>query len=70
MLIPTHGRLSTQTRRWHFSGPVADALCEPPFADFVEKCRDRWKRPLLDHCRRFGRTAAERPHFKSATVSD
>mgnify|MGYP000123363938 CR=1 FL=1 len=52
------------------SGPVADALCEPPFADFVEKCRDRWKQPLLDHCQWFGRTAADRPHFKSTTVSD
>jgi hypothetical protein len=62
--------LPNQTRRWHFSGPVAEALCEPPFAGSVEKCRDRRKRPLPDHYRRFWRTAAERPHYKSATVRD
>jgi hypothetical protein len=30
----------------------------------------RWKRPLPDHRRRFRRTAAERPHFKTVTVRD
>jgi hypothetical protein len=49
---------------------VADVLCNPPFAEFVEKCRFRWKRPLPGSCRRFGKTAAERPHFKTVTVRE
>ena len=60
----------THTRRRCFCGPVADVLCRRPLADFVEQCRVRWKQPFPDHCRRFGRTTAERPHLKSATVRD
>jgi hypothetical protein len=34
-----HWPLSTHTRRWRFSGPVADALCKLPPVDFFEQCR-------------------------------
>jgi hypothetical protein len=49
---------------------VTDVLCKPPFADFVEKWGDRWKRPLPDNCRQFWKTAAERPRFKTVTVRE
>jgi hypothetical protein len=40
---------ATDTRRWRISDPVTDVLCKPSFADFLEKSRDRWKRPLPDN---------------------
>ena len=49
---------------------VAGALCKRPLADFLEQCRFRCKRPLLDRCRWYWRTAAKRLHIKTATVRD
>ena len=64
------GPETTLTRRRRFSGPVTGALCKLPFAGFVEKCRVRGKRPLPDNFRRFRKTGAEWPQFKTATVRD
>lgn len=44
---------SRPTRHWRYPGPVHDVLGKPPFAEFVTRCRVRWKRPLPDNCRRF-----------------
>ena len=63
-------QVSTLTRRRRFSGPVTGALCKLPFAGFVEKCRVRGKRPLPDNFRRFRKTGAEWPQFKTATVRE
>ncbi len=53
MVIPVDGRLSTHIRLWRFLGPLTGVLCKLLFAEFVEKCKVRWKRPLPDSCRRF-----------------
>ena len=63
-LNPTH------TRRWRFSGPMTDVLCKLSFAEFFEKNRIRRKRSLADFYQRCGRTTAEWPQFKTATVRD
>ena len=69
-LYAREGAVSTLTRPWRFRSRVAGALCKRPLTDFLEQCRVRCKRPLPDNCRRFWRTAAKRPHFKTATVRD
>ena len=66
----TPWRLTTHTRRWRFSGPVTDVLCKLSFAEFFEKNRIRRKRSLADFYQRCGRTTAEWPQFKTATVRD
>jgi len=40
--------LPTHTCLWRFSGRLAGILCKLSFAEFVEKIRIRWKRPLAD----------------------
>jgi hypothetical protein len=59
---------STHTCRWRFSGRLTGVPCKPPFAEFVEIHRIRCKRSSPDSCRRFGKTAAEWPQFKTVTV--
>jgi hypothetical protein len=49
---------------------VTDVLCKLPFAEFFEKNRIRCKRSLPDFYQRCGKTTAEWPQFKTATVRD